>query len=68
MIKRTNWQIKPPYFRDAIKPNDNNQSSSLSIFVEDPPTRLHPTHMDSASLFFPSHVLITGTWMLPQTN
>jgi len=42
---------KHPYFRDALKSNDNSRSSSQSIFVEDLPTRHHPTHKDSNSLF-----------------
>jgi hypothetical protein len=54
-----------PYFRDALKSNDNCRSSSQSIFVEEPPPHHHPTHKDSDSLFFPSNVLITQTRMLP---
>jgi len=55
---------KYPYFRDALKSNDNSRSSSQSIFVEDPPTHHHPTHKDSDSLFFPSNALIMETRML----
>jgi hypothetical protein len=54
---------KYPYFRDVPKSNDNSRSSSQSIFVEPPH---HPTPKDSASLFFPSNVLITETRMLPE--
>ncbi len=53
---------KHPYFRDALKSNDNSRSSLQSIFVEDPPTiRLNK---DSGSLFFASNALITEIRML----
>jgi hypothetical protein len=52
-----NLRGKHPYFRGALKSNDNSRSSSQSIFVEDHPH--HPTHKDSDSLFFASNALIT---------
>ncbi len=55
---------KLPYFRDALKSNDNGRSASQSIFVEAPPTHHHPTHKDSDSHFFSSNALITETRML----
>ncbi len=58
------YDRKHPYFCDALKPNDNNRSEAQSIFVEDPPTPLHPTYKDSDSLFFASNALITETRML----
>ncbi len=64
MQKRIPHDRKHPYFRDALKSNDNSRSSSQSIFVEDPPTRHHPTHKDSDSLFFVSNALITEIRML----
>jgi hypothetical protein len=57
-------QGKHPCFCDAVKSNNSSRNSSLSLFVEDPPTLLHPTHKDSDSLFFRSNPLITETGRL----